>query len=355
MTGSRGHRAGWTVAAVITAGLMAACAGAPTGAAGTAGSEVAPPGAAVATFAGGCFWCMEPPFEAIAGVYDVVSGYTGGSERNPTYEQVSSGSTSHAEAVQVRYDPKRVDYRSLLETYWKNVDPTDAGGQFADRGKQYRTAIYVHDGEQRRLAEASKADLAARGPFQAPIVTPIVNAGLFYPAEDYHQDYYRKNPDHYKSYRRGSGREGFLERTWKGVTWTVGSATPARPSDDELRARLTPLQYEVTQRGGTEPAFRNEYWNEKRPGIYVDVVSGEPLFSSKDKFDSGTGWPSFTRPLEPANVVEIEDRSQGMVRIEVRSRSAGSHLGHVFDDGPPPTGRRYCVNSAALRFIPAER
>ena len=171
-------------------------------------------GLSQATFAGGCFWCMEPPFEKLEGVTEVATGYTGGTGGRPTYEQVSSGTTGHVEAVQVTYDPSKVSYDELLETFWRNIDPTQADGQFADQGPQYRTAIFYHTEEQRRLAEASKARLAASGKFDKPIVTEVAPAGPFYPAEDYHQDYHKKNPLRYKLYRAGSGREGYLQRTW---------------------------------------------------------------------------------------------------------------------------------------------
>lgn len=292
--------------------------------------------------AGGCFWCMVKPFTAYEGVERVVSGYTGGNTVNPTYKEVCSGDSGHYEAVQVFFEPEKISLNNILDIFWKQIDPFDEGGQFVDRGTQYKSAIFYNSDNQKDIAEISKSKISEIFGKGRKCATEILPLETFYDAEEYHQDYYKKSSTHYYTYYKNSGRYNYVKANWDRNNY----------NRDELRSKLTDIQFEVTQNDMTEVPFENEYFDNFAKGIYVDVVDGKPLFSSSDKFESGCGWPAFSKPIEDVNVMERTDYSFGMLRTEVRSASANSHLGHVFDDGPAEKGGlRYCINSASLRFI----
>jgi peptide methionine sulfoxide reductase msrA/msrB len=294
--------------------------------------------------AGGCFWGVEEYMSRIPGVLDAASGYANGSTDNPSYADVCYGNTGHAEAVQVVYDSETIPLDVLLKTFFTIIDPTSENKQGNDVGSQYRTGIYYTD--ETDLSVIDAVVVSEQGKYKKAIVTEVLPLENFCYAEDYHQDYLLNNPNGYCHIDVTAAKETAL------ANWINSQSYPV-PSQEELKERLTDIQYRVTQENDTEYAFSNEYFDNHEKGLYVDVVTGEPLFSSADKYDSGCGWPSFTKPILPEVITEHEDTTYNMVRTEVRSRAGNTHLGHVFDDGPADKGGlRYCINSASIRFIP---
>ncbi len=331
-------------------------------------------------FAGGCFWCVETDLEKAPGVIDVISGYSGGRTKEPTYDTYAAG--GHREVVFVLYDPQQVNFAGLVEYFIKHIDPLNRHGQFNDKGLQYSPAIYYDNEQEKAEVERVIRAIDDMKVYRGKIGVVVEPREAFWPAEEYHQNYHQKNTVKYQYFRLASGRDAFVNQVWgvragklelpgafpetatttqsRDVEGEQGAEKPwlsfKKPSAVELRKTLTPMQFKVTQQDGTETAFRNSYWDNKKVGIYVDVVSGAPLFSSQTKFESGTGWPSFVEPIEPDAVTYKNDRKMFYTRIEVRSRYGDNHLGHVFDDGPVNRGgKRFCMNSAALRFVPKEK
>lgn len=325
-----------------------------------------------ALLANGCFWCVESDLQKVNGVTDVISGYAGGTSEYPKYENYISG--GHREVVLVTYDAEVVSFANLVEHIIKHGDPTDSSGSFNDRGPEYTPAIYYESENERTDALKVIDAINTLKVFPELLPLVVIPRQKFWAAEEYHQDYAIKNPLRYGYYRDGSGRNAFIEKYWGGsatifevsdfsaeekIKTDASTLTVEHwrnfimPTDAELRTKLTPLQHSVTQEEGTERPFDNAYDKNQYPGIYVDIISSEPLYSSRDKFDSGTGWPSFVKPITKDAVILKEDTNLFTTRVEVRSRIANSHLGHVFNDGPADRGGlRYCMNSAAMRFVP---
>lgn len=293
-------------------------------------------------FAGGCFWGTEHFFKQIEGVKETQVGYANGKGVNPTYEQVVTDETGFAETVKVIFDPRQISIERLIELYFLTIDPTSLNKQGNDIGTQYRTGIYYKNNDQKNKISAKVSQLSKN--YNDKVVVEVEPLKNFYTAEEYHQDYLDKNP---------SGYCHIPTHLFELAKKANAKPQYTAPDKKELKERLTPLQYQVTQENATERPFNNEYWNEYREGIYVDITTGEPLFVSTDKYDSGCGWPSFSKPIDNSLITEKLDKSHGMTRVEVRSKTGNSHLGHIFTDGPQDKGGlRYCINSASLRFIP---
>lgn len=299
--------------------------------------------------AGGCFWGVEAYMERIDGIVDATSGYANGNTESPSYEDVIYKKTGHAETVEVKYDPKKIDLTEILLYYFKVVDPTSLNKQGNDVGTQYRSGIYYTSQDQ--IEEIEKVIAVEQKKYKKDIVVEVLPIDNFYVAEDYHQDYLKKNPGGYCHINLKDADTGVeRDESLKNIDIYI------KPSDEELKEKLSKEEYNVTQKGATERAFSHEYDKLDEKGIYVDIASGEALFSSEDKYDAGCGWPSFTKPIDEKYVNEYKDKSLGMTRTEVKSKDGDSHLGHVFKDGPRDKGGlRYCINGSALKFIPYEK
>ncbi len=345
-------------------------------------STASPASLETAVFAGGCFWGVEAVFESLKGVTSAVSGYAGGTSPNPTYEEVCTGTTGYAESVQVTFDPKIISYGTLLKIFFSVAhDPTELNRQGPDVGTNYRSAIFTESEAQAQQAKQYIQILTEKKAFPRPIVTQVVPLTKFYSAEAYHQHYLEEHPDspyivqcdlpklsrlvrmYPELVKPGSpAATDTPTKVWHGLIVLQPDQTPVVPvqhSDTDWKHLLGNQAWGILRRADTEAPFTGAYWNEHRPGTYYSAATGEPLFRSQDKFDSGCGWPSFSKPITSRGIILRQDNSHGMSRIEVLDSSSGSHLGHVFNDGPDAsksfpegTGLRYCINSAAMIFVP---